>query len=153
MQRIAHGLPKSHYYDACCVGESTPAVIIIKQKYVNIWTALGRGSRQICRTDKYGFPKLHRPKKKQFFDFQTGDLVKAEIPKGKYHGQYVGRVAIRTTGYFDVKNSVGEILAQGIPHRYCWLLQRFTGWQYEKLLIKKEVGDFLPRLKTGVSIA
>jgi hypothetical protein len=27
--------------------------------------------------------------------FQTGDLVKAIIPKGKYTGTYTGRIAIR----------------------------------------------------------
>ena len=42
---------------------------------------------------KFGFPKSHAPKAKFFQGFQTGDLVSASIPKGKFAGQYVGRIA------------------------------------------------------------
>lgn len=33
--RLKAGLPKTHYFDACCVGESTPENIAINQKYVH----------------------------------------------------------------------------------------------------------------------
>ena len=59
-QRIERELPKTHYYDACCVGASTPANLVTLQKYVSIWKATGRGTRRMCNTDKYGFPKGHR---------------------------------------------------------------------------------------------
>lgn len=132
MQRIDHKLPKTHYYDACCVGSSTPDDLIIKQKYVSIWSAIGRGTRKICNTDKYGFPKSYRTKHKQFFDFQTGDIVKASIPKGKYQGQHTGRVAVRSSGYFDIKDGTGKRICQGISWKYMRTLQRNSGWQYEK---------------------
>ncbi len=131
-QRIDRKLPKTHYYDACCVGASTTTNIIINQKYVSIWSAIGRGTRKMCNTDKYGFPQSHRTRQKLFFGFQTGDIVKTDIPKGKYKGRFVGRVAVRSSGYFDIKNGTGKRICQGISWRYMQVLQRNTGWQYEK---------------------
>src|SRR5215468_9288246 len=57
--------------------------------------ATGRGTRQMCSTNKYGFPIRHRTRRKTFLGFETGDIVKADIPRGKYEGRYVGRVTIR----------------------------------------------------------
>ena len=34
--------------------------------------------------------------------FMTGDIDKAEIPKGKYVGQYTGRIAVRNSGYYKL---------------------------------------------------
>ena len=134
-QRIEHKLPKTHYYDACCVGPSTPQNLVTLQKYVLIWKAIGRGTRQMCNTDKYGFPKGHRQNKKNHFGFQTNDMVKADIPRGKYQGNHAGRVAVRTSGYFDIKNITGNRICQGINHKYFQLSQRADGWQYEKIKI------------------
>lgn len=131
-QRIQHGLPKTHYYDACCVGASTPKTIIVDQKYVSIWSAIGRGSRKMCNTDKYGFPTSHRTRQKEIFGFQTGYLVVANIPSGKYEGKFTGRVAIRSSGYFDIKDGGGKRICQGISWRYMRPLQRGSGWQYDK---------------------
>ena len=131
-QRIEHNLPKTHYYDACYVGKSTPKKLDIKPKYINILTAIGGGTRQMCITDKYGFPKAHRQNKKTHFSFQTGDIIRANIPKGKYQGEHKGRVACRASGYFDIKNGQGKRICQGINHKYCQLIQRSNGWQYEK---------------------
>lgn len=131
-QRIEHKLPKTHYFDACCVGASTPSNIQIKTKYAVVWSATGRGSRKMCNTDKYGFPKSYRTKQKQFFGFQTGDIVKADIPKGKHQGQYTGRATIRKSGYFDIKDGTGKRVCQGISWRYMQILQKNSGWQYEK---------------------
>jgi 5-methylcytosine-specific restriction endonuclease McrA len=131
-QRIDRKLPKTHYFDACCVGASIPTNIIINPKYISIWSAVGRGSRKMCNTDKYGFPKSHRTRQKQFFDFQTGDIVAANIPRGKYQGRFVGRVAVRASGYFDIKDGTGKRICQGISWKYMRTLQRNSGWQYEK---------------------
>ncbi|WP_026486462.1 RNA-guided endonuclease IscB [Caldanaerobius polysaccharolyticus] len=131
-QRIEHGFPKAHYFDACCVGASTPKTIKIKTKYTEIWTAVGRGNRKMCNTDKYGFPISHRQRKKRHFGFQTGDIVEAEVLSGKYKGTWRGRVAVRASGYFDIKDSKGNRICQGISYRYVRLLQYVDGWQYEK---------------------
>lgn len=130
--RLKMGLPETHYFDACCVGGSTPEAIIIEQKYVQVWTTLGRGSRKMCNTDRYGFPVSHRAGQKMPFGFTTGDLVAAEVPEGKYAGRWVGRVAVRASGHFDIKDSSGHRVCQGVSYRYMKLLQRADGWQYEK---------------------
>ncbi len=129
-QRIEHGLPKEHYFDALCVGKSTPGTFTAMPAYVQIWMAKGRGTRQLCRTNKYGVPMAHRSRKKVHFGFQTGDLVKAVVPRGKYAGTWVGRIMVRASGRFDIA-AHGQRLVQGISYKYCRVLQRQNGWQYE----------------------
>lgn len=41
------------------------------------------------------FLRVIPPSSKFFIGFTTGDIVKAEIHKGKYAGKYTGRIAIR----------------------------------------------------------
>ncbi len=86
MQRIAHGFAKEHYYDALGVGASTLETFTRLAAYVQVWSAKGRGNRQRCRTDKYGFPIRYLSGKKMHFRFQTGDLVEAVIPRGEIPG-------------------------------------------------------------------
>ncbi len=130
--RIKAGLPKTHYYDACCVGKSTPENIVINQEYIQVWVAIGRGSRKMCNTNKHGFPISHRSRQKVCFGFMTGDLAVVEVPRGKYAGRWIGRVAVRSSGYFDVKDGAGKRACQGISYKHFRLLQRADGWQYEK---------------------
>ena len=90
--------------------------------------ATGRGSYKRVRLDKYGFPRGQLMRQKSVFGFQTGDLVKAHIPKGKKQGNYRGRVAVRASGYFNVQTSTDVI--QGVSHRHCKILQRGDGYCY-----------------------
>jgi 5-methylcytosine-specific restriction endonuclease McrA len=131
-QRRARGFPKTHYYDAACVGASTPLEIQLATSYVAQWVAIGRGHRQMARINKYGFPIAHRQRQKRYFGFQTGDLVRAVVPKGKYQGTWKGRVAVRASGYFDVKDGTGKRLCQGIRWSYLQLVQRHNGWYYSQ---------------------
>jgi len=62
-------LPKTHWLDAACVGASTPDALKVEGITPLIITAAGRGSRQMCGTNKYGFPTRHRTGQKQFFGF------------------------------------------------------------------------------------
>jgi hypothetical protein len=55
---------------------------------------------------------------------------KAVVPKGKYKGSYTGVVAVRTSGYFDIKDVDGSKLAQGISHKHITLVQRTDGYAY-----------------------
>ena len=133
-QRIAHGFPKEHYYDALCVGASTPERFTRVPAYVQIWTAKGRGHRQMCGTDAYGFPIRHRARRKVHFGFQTGDLVHVVVPQGKYTGTYSGRVLVRANGRFDISVG-GHRVAQGISSKHCRMLQRNAGWHYAQKLV------------------
>jgi 5-methylcytosine-specific restriction endonuclease McrA len=98
--RTRLGLAKTHWADAACVGASTPDALDARVGSVLLITAKGHGSRQMCRTDKYGFPIRHVPRQKVHFGFRTGDLVRAVVPSGKYAGVHVGRVTIRVRPSF-----------------------------------------------------
>ena len=151
-QRTAHGLPKEHYYDALCVGESTPNAFTAVSAYVQVWSAKGRGVRQMCGTDKYGFPIRHRSRQKVHFGFQTGDRVKAVVPRGKYAGTHTGSVLVRASGRFDI-TADGHRVAQGISYKYCRVLQREDGWTYGQNPVPPNGGSPLssPGLKARAS--
>lgn len=139
------GLPKQHYYDALSVG-NVENYKFLTDKILQI-SAKGRGSRQMCRVDKYGFPRTSAKASKTVKGFQTGDMVKAIVPKGlKKEGEYLGRVVVKTRGSFDIKTKNG--LAQGIGYKYCHLIQRGDGYSYNY----KEC-DFLSGKNNRVSIA
>ena len=49
------GLPKEHYYDALSVGNVASYKFFTNK--ILVISAKGRGSRQMCRVDKFGFPR------------------------------------------------------------------------------------------------
>jgi len=119
-------LPKTHYFDAACVGKVDKLVVLTAQP-LSI-KANGHGTRQMCRTDKFGFPSRYVPRDKFVKGFQTGDIVKAVVTSGKKIGQYVGRVAVRSSGSFNIS---AKQLVQGISYKYCQTLQRKDGYSYQ----------------------
>jgi 5-methylcytosine-specific restriction endonuclease McrA len=126
--RIKLGYSKDHWIDAACVGESGSHVVIPKTITPLIITAKGRGSRQKCRMNQYGFPRTGPKKYKRVKGFQTGDIVKAIVTKGKKIGTYVGRVVVRAKGSFDIGSSEEKV--GGISYKYCRLIQRTDGYEY-----------------------
>jgi 5-methylcytosine-specific restriction endonuclease McrA len=129
--RIRQGLEKDHWIDAACLGD--PERILSIQKNMSIWeiAATGRGSRQQCLVNRFGFPRSMAKQKKRVCGFQTGDLVSAVVPSGKKQGRYFGRVAVRTTGNFNIRTSSG--ITEGIQAKYCRLSQRTDGYSYLQL--------------------
>jgi hypothetical protein len=121
--RTRLGLPKTHWLDAACVGASTPDTLRLLTIQPLAITCKSRGSRQICRTDKYGFPSRHLSRRKRHFGFQTGDLVCADVPKGKYTGRHVGRATVRRGGSFNIGG-------RDINQKHCRLIQRTDGYDY-----------------------
>jgi 5-methylcytosine-specific restriction endonuclease McrA len=93
--RTMQGYPKGHWIDAACVGASGMVVILKPEMIPLKIKATGHGNRQMCATNKYGFPVRYRTGKKVFFGFQTGDMASANIPTGKYEGRTTGRVTVR----------------------------------------------------------
>lgn len=89
-------------------------------------TANGHGTCQMCRTDKYGFPSRYVPRFKFVKGFQTEDMVKSVVTNGKKTGVYVGRVAIRSTGSFNISTDTG--LIQGISYKYCQTIHKKDGY-------------------------
>jgi len=52
-----------------------------------------------------GFPRTGPKANKVVKGFQTGDMLKAVITKGTKIGTYVGRVALRSSGSFNIKTN------------------------------------------------
>jgi hypothetical protein len=119
-------VPKKHCLDAACVGHVD--VIQNWQQPVLCIQSAGRGSYQRTRLTKHGFPRGYLTRSKSAFGFQTGDLVRAVVTTGKKAGTYLGRVAIRAGGRFNIQSATG--LVQGIHYRFCTLLQRADGYGY-----------------------
>jgi 5-methylcytosine-specific restriction endonuclease McrA len=127
--RTTRDLPKTHWLDAACVGRSTPDTVFQVHKQVLQVQAMGHGSRQMCRSDKYGFPRTgSKSTVKKVHGFQTGDIVQAVVTTGKKIGCYVGRVAVRASGSFNIKTRA-EIV-QGVGWRCCRLLHAADGYTY-----------------------
>ena len=142
--RIKQNYPKDHWIDAACVGKSGEDVFISQHQDILEIYAMGRGCRQVCRVNKYGFPRTGPKKNKTVHGFKTGDLVKATVPSGKSKGTHCGRVAVRSSGNFNLKK--GNSLL-GVSWRHCQMLQASDGYNY---LTKKQELRFLPSLKKGV---
>jgi 5-methylcytosine-specific restriction endonuclease McrA len=126
--RTVRGLEKTHYWDAACVGVSTPEQLITVVVKPLLIAAKGHGTRQQCRTDQFGFPARYCSRTKFHKGFQTGDIVKAVVTSGKKVGTYVGRVATRATGSFNISTTEG--LLQGISHKYCTPIHKKDGYAY-----------------------
>lgn len=153
-------IPKAHCLDAACVGHVDAIenwnlpVLIIK--------AAGRGSYKRTRLTKDGFPRGYLTESKKAFGYQTGDIVKAVVTTGKKVGTYIGRIAIRASGYFDIETE--NALIEGIHHRFCTRIQRADGYGYSWTKIASTQGEAgmgrsataalsLPGLNPGVSRA
>jgi len=121
--RVRLGLQKAHWLDAACVGASTPDGLWIEGGPALCIEAMGYGRRQRCGTDRHGFPVRHAPRAKRFFGFQTGDLVRAVVPRGKHAGVHIGRVRIRFRPSFVLKGS-------DVHPKHLRLLQRADGYGY-----------------------
>jgi 5-methylcytosine-specific restriction endonuclease McrA len=128
--RSVRKLPKTHWLDAACVGASTPDELDWQHIVPLLITAHGRHSRQMQRTNTYGFPEKAPKATSVVGGLRTGDMVRAVVPKGKKAKTYTGRIAIRATGSCNIKTQQGTI--QGIHYRYGKPLHRGGGYSYEK---------------------
>lgn len=125
--RIRLSIPKSHSFDALCVGDV--AIVVNWNIFTLEIKCTGRGSYKRTLSTKYGFPRAYLMRQKAVHGFQTGDQVKAEVIQGKKTGTYVGRVAVRTSGYFNITTKEGTV--QGINYKCCTLISRNDGYGYE----------------------
>ncbi len=129
--RTQRGLPKTHWLDAACVGVSTPPAITARGVISLAIQAMGRHSRQMCRTNAFGFPDKAPKQTSVVGGFRTGDMVRASVPDtSTKRGTYMGRIAIRATGSCNIQTTSGTI--QGIHYKYCQPLHRGDGYSYQK---------------------
>jgi len=126
--RAQQGYPKTHWIDAACVGASGEQVLL-DPAHVSLWIkATGRGSRQMCSMDRFGFPRTRPKQFKRVHGFQTGDMVRAVVTDGQKAGTYVGRVLVRASGRFDIRTQLGR--TPGIKYQYCRSLHKNDGYAY-----------------------
>jgi 5-methylcytosine-specific restriction endonuclease McrA len=145
MNRIKQNYPKDHWIDAACVG-TTGVNVKIPDKFSPLYIkAMGRGNRQKCLMNSNGFPRTKLNKKtgkrepqkprgpKRVYGFQTGDIVKGKVTRGKNKGIYIGRVTIRASGSFTLTTKQkGESIKVGVRWKNCILLQRADGYEYSQ---------------------
>lgn len=124
--RYRLNLAKTHWIDAACVGKMESLSLETNQPL--LIKSTGHGSRQMCGTNKYGFPTRHRSRQQVHKGFKTGDIVKAVVTQGKKIGVYTGRVLCRSSGSFDISTKSGRVT--GINHKYCRHLHRKDGYTY-----------------------
>jgi 5-methylcytosine-specific restriction endonuclease McrA len=142
--RARFSIPKTHALDAACVGKlsklhgwSLP-VLSIK--------ATGRGGYQRTRLDRFGFPRGYLMRQKSVKGFQTGDLVRATIPKGKFKGVHQGRIAVRARGSFVLQTASGNMETHW---KHCKVLMRNDGYTYQQ----KKTGAISPSAKADGPLA
>ena len=108
--------------------------------------AIGHGNRQMCLMGKKGFPRAGPKEAKQVKGFQSGDMVRAVVTTSTKMGTYVGKVAIRATGSFNITTKSGVI--QGLNYRFFQPLHRCDGYSYEERDRACEHLSFLPMLES-----
>ncbi|MDT9252350.1 RNA-guided endonuclease IscB [Limnospira sp. PMC 1280.21] len=124
--RLRLNLPKAHWLDAACVGPVESLEVLTSKPLLIL--AKGHGTRQMCGTNKYGFPNRHRSRRQIHKGFQTGDMVTALVTAGKKIGSYLGRVLCRASGSFDI--TTASVRVAGISHKYCQPIHRKDGYAY-----------------------
>lgn len=140
--RTSQNYPKVHWIDAACVGDAGKKVSLNPDMPVLNIKACGHGSRQMCRMDKFGFPRTAAKGLRVIKGFRSGDIVKAVVPVGKKTGTHTGRAAVRSSGSFNIATEHGTI--QGIGHKHCQILRHSDGYNYS--ILKKETA-LLPMAK------
>jgi 5-methylcytosine-specific restriction endonuclease McrA len=93
--RISLGLAKAHWLDAACVGV-VGTLKILTDKILSV-KANGKGTRRLCRIDKFGFPCS---KARQVYEhrWQTGDIATGKGVTGRVVVQSASRLEIRVDG-------------------------------------------------------
>ncbi|MEU1742852.1 RNA-guided endonuclease IscB [Streptomyces pristinaespiralis] len=128
--REAMGLGKTHTLDALSVGgldhENGDAIVRVCARILVV-KAAGRGVYARTTPDRFGFPRLRRPRRKRHYGFVTGDLVRATVPKGRWKGTWSGRLAARSTGRHSLTTAQGRF---NVSYRNVQLLQRADGYAY-----------------------
>ncbi|WP_129670475.1 RNA-guided endonuclease IscB [Candidatus Chloroploca sp. Khr17] len=127
--RTRLGLPKGHWMDAACVGASTPEALDTRGVRPLLIRATGHGSRQMCRMDRFGFPRTGAKQARRVKGLRTGDMVRAVVTTGKKVGTYTGRVAVRASGSFNITTANRTV--QGLSYRFVRAIQRNDGYTYQ----------------------
>lgn len=127
--RVNNNLPKDHWIDAACVAINDGKITVSSKLKPLTITKQRRNNRQMTLMNKYGFPRTKaKGSSKKIFGFMTGDIVKANVSSGKYKGIHLGKVAVRLSGYFDIKKEKSPPFTTNKLN--CKLIHHFDGYNY-----------------------
>ena len=114
---------KDHWIDAVCVGNHGIDIFIPKGMRCLTVKANKNNNRQMTLMNRYGFPRTSSKGCSSIFGYSTGDLVKAIVSTGKYLGTYIGKISIRSTGFFQLRDKV-------VKYTNCKKLLSNDGYSY-----------------------
>lgn len=127
--RVNNNLSKDHWIDAACVAINDAKITVSSKLKPLTITKQRRNNRQMTLMNKYGFPRTKaKGSSKKIFGFMTGDIVKANVSSGKYKGIHLGKVAVRLSGYFDIKKEKSPPFTTNKLN--CKLIHHFDGYNY-----------------------
>lgn len=114
---------KDHWIDAAMVGAD--GINVKLKRFMKCLTSTSRAcnNRQMQLMDKYGFPRTSAKINSNVFGFKSGDITRAVVTTGKYIGKYVGTIAVRKSGVFDL-NKIS------ISHKNLTILHKGDGYKY-----------------------
>ena len=124
--RRLYGVPKEHWLDALCVGETRGAVFDERMQVLEVYCA-GRGQYKRTRTDRYGFPVAYFMRTKRPHGVGTGDIVRMSVRGGKHPGLWSGRATAKNSG--AVVLQMPEFQIEGRA-KNCTILARNDGYGY-----------------------
>lgn len=93
--RTRLGLAKTHWLDAACVGVVDTLKILIS-KILSV-KANGKGTRRLCRVNKFGLP-ISKPRQAYQHGWKTGDIARGMGVTGRVVVQSATRLEIRVDG-------------------------------------------------------
>jgi len=134
--RFALKLPKEHWIDAACVGESGEKVKVNPDQKIFKIKAIGRGTRKIIRTNKSGTPRLKKDGTRQadcvisqVHGFKSKDFVSLNF-KGQYRKGIIS--GVRKAGNFtiDITKGIRGRKANSFSHKICKIIHRKDGYSY-----------------------
>ena len=128
--RMQLDLPKDHHFDALCVGKVPKNGFCDRTNgYVLMIEAKGRGSRLRGNINACGIiTTKYKTRSKTHKGYMSGDIVKADVPKGIHKGRYTGRITIRHTGNFGLTDTNGK--RHDINCKYMSIVQKADGYSY-----------------------
>lgn len=124
-------IPKAHHLDALCCTKNVPekGYRYAYQPYLVV-KAMGRGNRLLGQVNECGIITVkYMDHHKRVNGLQTGDIVKAVLPDGKYKGTHTGRIMIRSRGDHDIRTMDGQRFSM-TKKASIHVLQHIDGYQY-----------------------
>jgi len=125
--RMALGLPKTHYNDAVAIASGSDGPV----EALSIYEAMRAVSRGAYRQRRGAHSQRIAHLPYEVFGFRQWDKV--QLPNGKI-GFIAGR---RKTGYFLIKDVDGKTIKDSVPHRKLQLLGRASTLLTEQRYIPK----------------